>query len=45
METGRYATIDELARAEKINSTYVGRVLQLVEQVAPSRVLVASRAG
>jgi predicted transcriptional regulator len=28
METGRYATIDELARAEKINKSYVSRVLR-----------------
>jgi hypothetical protein len=29
MEAGRYATIDELAAAEKINSSYVSRVLRL----------------
>ena len=29
METGRYGTIDELAAAEKINSSYVSRVLRL----------------
>ena len=29
LETGRYATIDELARAEKINASYVSRALQL----------------
>jgi len=29
LETGRYATIDELARAEKINPSYVSRVLRL----------------
>jgi hypothetical protein len=29
LETGRYATIDELARAEKINASYVSRVLRL----------------
>ncbi len=29
METGRFATIDELADAEKINSSYVSRVLRL----------------
>ena len=28
LETGRYATIDELARAEKINPSYVSRVLR-----------------
>lgn len=27
--TGRYATIDELAKAEKINPSYVSRVLRL----------------
>ena len=29
METGRYGTIDELAAAEKINSTYVLRLRRL----------------
>jgi len=29
MEAGRYGTIDELAAAEKINSSYVSRVLRL----------------
>ncbi|MEO3475975.1 hypothetical protein AAFN86_29290 [Roseomonas sp. CAU 1739] len=29
METGRYGTIDELAAAEKINASYVSRVLRL----------------
>ena len=29
METGRYGTIDELAAAEKINSSYVSRLLRL----------------
>jgi hypothetical protein len=29
MEAGRYGTIDELAGAEKINSSYVSRVLRL----------------
>ena len=29
LETGRYATIDELAAAEKINDSYVSRVLRL----------------
>ncbi|MBU8537399.1 hypothetical protein [Falsiroseomonas tokyonensis] len=28
-ETGRYGTIDELAAAEKINSSYVSRQLRL----------------
>ena len=29
LESGRYATIDELAAAEKINDSYVSRVLRL----------------
>jgi hypothetical protein len=29
METSRYGTIDELAAAEKINSSYVSRLLRL----------------
>ena len=29
METGRYGTLNELAAAEKINSSYVSRVLRL----------------
>ena len=29
LESGRFATIDELAAAEKINSSYVSRVLRL----------------
>lgn len=29
MESGRYGTIDELATAEKINSSYVSRLLRL----------------
>ncbi len=29
METGRYATINELAAAEEINSSYVSRLLRL----------------
>jgi hypothetical protein len=29
METGRYDTINELAAAERINSSYVSRVLRL----------------
>ena len=29
MEAGRYGTIEELAAAEKINSSYVSRVLRL----------------
>lgn len=34
METGRYSTIDELAAAEKINSSYVSR-LQRLTLLAP----------
>jgi hypothetical protein len=29
LETGRYGTIDELSAAEKINSSYVSRLLRL----------------
>ena len=29
METGRYGTIDEMAAAEKINASYVSRLLRL----------------
>ena len=29
LETGRYGTIDELVAAEKINSSYVSRLLRL----------------
>lgn len=29
LETGAYGTIDEIARAEKINPSYVGRVLRM----------------
>jgi hypothetical protein len=29
MESGRFATIDELAAVEKINSSYVSRLLRL----------------
>ena len=29
LETGRYGTMDELAAAEKINSSYVSRLLRL----------------
>jgi len=35
METGRYGTIDELAAAEKINSSYVSRRL-LLTLLAPN---------
>jgi hypothetical protein len=37
LETGRYATIKEIAKAEKINSSYVSRVLRLT-LLAPSTV-------
>ena len=29
LESGKYATVREIANAEKINETYVGRVLRL----------------
>ena len=29
LETGAYATVEEIANAEKINSSYVSRVLRL----------------
>jgi hypothetical protein len=35
MEAGHYGTIDELAAAEKINSSYVSRLLSLT-RLAPS---------
>jgi hypothetical protein len=37
LETGRYATIREIARAERINSSYVSRVLRLT-LLAPATV-------
>ena len=37
LETGRYATIREIARAEKINASYVSRVLRLT-LLAPATV-------
>ena len=37
LETGRYATINEIARAEKINPSYVSRVLRLT-LLAPATV-------
>jgi hypothetical protein len=37
LETGRYATIKEIARAEKINPSYVSRVLRLT-LLAPATV-------
>jgi hypothetical protein len=37
LETGRYATIREIARAEKINPSYVSRVLRLT-LLAPATV-------
>ncbi len=33
LETGRYATIDGLASAEKINAPYVSRVLRLTPEI------------
>ena len=48
LETGRYTTVTELAKAEKINSSYVSRVLRLtllapeiVEAVLDGRQTVA----
>jgi hypothetical protein len=37
LETGRYATIREIARAERINPSYVSRVLRLT-LLAPATV-------
>ena len=37
LETGRYATVREIARAERINSSYVSRVLRLT-LLAPATV-------
>ena len=37
LETGQYATIKEIARAERINSSYVSRVLRLT-LLAPATV-------
>jgi hypothetical protein len=37
LETGHYATIKEIARAEKINSSYVSRVMRLT-LLAPATV-------
>jgi len=37
LETGRYATIKEIAKAEKINPSYVSRVLRLT-LLAPTTV-------
>jgi hypothetical protein len=37
LETGRYATIKEIAKAEKINPSYVSRVLRLT-LLAPATV-------
>ena len=37
LETGRYATVREIARAEKINPSYVSRVLRLT-LLAPATV-------
>jgi hypothetical protein len=37
LETGQYATIKEIAKAEKINSSYVSRVLRLT-LLAPAMV-------
>jgi hypothetical protein len=37
LETGRYTTISEIAKAEKINPSYVSRVLRLT-LLAPATV-------
>jgi len=37
LEAGRFATVKEIARAEKINSSYVSRVLRLT-LLAPATV-------
>src|SRR4051812_21865617 len=37
LETGKYATIKEIAKAERINSSYVSRVLRLT-LLAPAKV-------
>jgi hypothetical protein len=42
LENGSYATIAEIAEAEKINETYVGRVLRLT-LLAPEFVEAATR--
>lgn len=46
LETGRYATIKEIAKAEKINPSYVSRVLRLT-LLAPATVeaVLAGRAA
>src|SRR5215475_3247618 len=43
LETGRFATIREIAKAEKINSSYVSRVLRLT-LLAPATVILDGRA-
>ena len=42
LENGTYATIAEIAKAEKINETYVGRILRLT-LLAPEFVEAAAR--
>lgn len=46
LDTGRYATIKEIAKAERINPFYVSRVLRLT-LLAPATVeaILAGRAG
>lgn len=34
LETGRYTTISEIAKAEKINPSYVSRVLRTMEAIS-----------
>ena len=42
LETGRYATIKDIAKAKKINPSYVNRVLRLT-LLAPATVFSAER--
>jgi hypothetical protein len=44
LETGRYATIKEIAKGERINPSYVSRVLQLT-LLAPATVEARSLGG
>ena len=44
LETGQYATIKEIAKAEKINPSYASRVLRLT-LLAPTTVEVFSTGG
>jgi len=44
LETGQYATIKEIAKAERINPSYVSRVLRLT-LLAPALWRMCSMAG